>query len=82
MTDPETSKLLYETAASIDKTYKLYPGMWHGLTCGEPVENLDIVFGDIICWLDERSACGNSRLETEGKCGNDSLFLRGKKMVC
>ena len=36
VTDPEVSRALYERAASTDKTIKLYPGMWHGLTAGEP----------------------------------------------
>ncbi|KAM0044934.1 putative 2-acylglycerol O-acyltransferase [Helianthus debilis subsp. tardiflorus] len=44
--DPEVNRALYEQASSEDKTIKLYPGMWH---------NIDIVFGDIISWLDKRS---------------------------
>lgn len=55
VTDPEISKALYENASSIDKTMKLYPGMWHGLTSGEPDENIELVFGDIITWLDKRA---------------------------
>ncbi|KAJ0511094.1 putative 2-acylglycerol O-acyltransferase [Helianthus annuus] len=55
VTDPEVSRALYEQASSEDKTIKLYPGMWHGLTSGEPDHNIDIVFGDIISWLDKRS---------------------------
>nr|GMD23566.1 caffeoylshikimate esterase-like [Ipomoea batatas] len=54
VTDPEVSKALYEQASSKDKTIKLYPGMWHGLTSGEPDENIQIVFSDIISWLDKR----------------------------
>ncbi|KAL6978388.1 acylglycerol lipase, partial [Sarracenia purpurea var. burkii] len=56
VTDPEVSKALYERAGSKDKTIKLYPGMWHGLTSGEPDNNVEIVFSDIIAWLDNR--CG------------------------
>ena len=56
MTDPEVSKALYERASSEDKTIKLYPGMWHGLTSGEPDKNIEVVFSDIIAWLDKR--CG------------------------
>lgn len=56
VTDPEVSRALYEQASSKDKTIKLYPGMWHGLTSGEPDNNIDIVFADIISWLDKRSA--------------------------
>jgi caffeoylshikimate esterase len=55
VTDPEVSRALYQRAASADKTIKLYPGMWHGLTAGEPDENVDLVFSDIVAWLDERS---------------------------
>ncbi|KAK7337451.1 hypothetical protein VNO77_18027 [Canavalia gladiata] len=51
VTDPEVSRALYERASSKDKTIKLYPGMWHGLTSGEPDENIEIVFADIISWL-------------------------------
>ncbi|XP_056166105.1 caffeoylshikimate esterase-like [Syzygium oleosum] len=54
VTDPEVSKALYEQASSRDKTIRLYPGMWHGLTSGEPDDNIDIVFSDIIAWLDRR----------------------------
>ncbi|KAK3020842.1 hypothetical protein RJ639_045524 [Escallonia herrerae] len=57
VTDPEVSRALYEKASSVDKTIKLYPGMWHGLTSGEPDDNIEIVFADIIAWLDKR--CGD-----------------------
>lgn len=55
VTDPEISRALYERASTEDKTIKLYPGMWHGLTSGEPDDNVEIVFSDIIAWLDKRS---------------------------
>ncbi|KAL8061767.1 hypothetical protein ABFX02_02G106000 [Erythranthe guttata] len=55
VTDPEVSRALYEKASSTDKTIKLYPGMWHGLTAGEPDDNIEIVFTDIISWLDKRA---------------------------
>lgn len=71
VTDPSVSKLLYESASSSDRTFKLYPGMWHGLTSGEPSENIDLVFADIVGWLDKRAALGNSRLEREQKQEND-----------
>ncbi|KAL4310038.1 hypothetical protein GQ457_01G053830 [Hibiscus cannabinus] len=54
VTDPEVSKALYDKASTRDKTIKLYPGMWHGLTSGEPDENIEIVFADITAWLDKR----------------------------
>ncbi|KAL6564180.1 hypothetical protein OROMI_015630 [Orobanche minor] len=56
VTDPEVSRALYERAGSSDKTIKLYPGMWHALTAGEPDDNIDIVFSDIISWLDKHAA--------------------------
>ncbi|XP_042512601.1 caffeoylshikimate esterase-like isoform X2 [Macadamia integrifolia] len=73
VTDPSVSELLYESAASKDKTFKLYPGMCHALTSGEPVDNINIVFADIIDWLDNRTAPGTttSRWETEQKSGFD-----------
>lgn len=54
VTDPSVSEALYNGAASFDKTIKLYPGMWHALTSGEPDHNVDLVFADIISWLDRR----------------------------
>ncbi|KAI7983200.1 Caffeoylshikimate esterase [Camellia lanceoleosa] len=59
VTDPEVSKALYEQASSKDKTIKLYPGMWHALTSGESDSNIEIVFSDIIAWLDKRCVDGN-----------------------
>lgn len=56
VTDPEVSKALYDQASSKDKTIKLYRGMWHGLTSGEPDSNIEIVFSDIMSWLDKRSS--------------------------
>lgn len=73
VTDPLVSKLLYEKASSTDKTLKLYPGMWHSLTYGELPENIDVVFSDIIGWLDQRVSMGNSRLEKLQKNANDTL---------
>ncbi|OAY65164.1 Caffeoylshikimate esterase [Ananas comosus] len=55
VTDPEVSRALYERAGSSDKTIKLYPGMWHGLTAGEPDDNVEAVFADIVAWLDQHS---------------------------
>ncbi|KAF5948016.1 hypothetical protein HYC85_013973 [Camellia sinensis] len=76
VTDPAVSKLLFETACSKDKTFKLYPGMWHSLTYGELPENIDAVFSDIVAWLDERVAARNAKLEYEQKLENDK-FLQG-----
>lgn len=58
VTDPEVSKALYDQAKSFDKTFKLYPGMWHGLLTGEPDDNVEIVWRDILAWLEQRSNQG------------------------
>ncbi|OMO89843.1 hypothetical protein CCACVL1_07600 [Corchorus capsularis] len=78
VTDKGVSKLLYDVAESSDKTFKLYPGMWHGLLYGETPENIEIVFGDIINWLNKRSEAGNSRLEMELKHQHDEYPLQSK----
>lgn len=52
--DPEGVEELYRRAASKDKTLKVYPGMWHQLI-GEPDENVELVFGDIVEWLRDRA---------------------------
>ncbi|XP_061994315.1 caffeoylshikimate esterase-like [Rosa rugosa] len=70
VTDTSVSKQLYEVASSSDKTLKLYPNMWHGLLYGEQIENTEIVFSDIINWLDRRSTSGTSR--SEGELRRDS----------
>lgn len=48
--DPACVKELYERAGSKDKTLKIYEGMWHQLA-GEPEENVELVFGDMVEWL-------------------------------
>lgn len=67
VTDKAASQELYEVALSSDKTFKLYPGMWHGLLTGETQENIEIVFADIIEWLEKRADYGNCRFESELK---------------
>ncbi|KAK8969826.1 hypothetical protein KSP40_PGU010952 [Platanthera guangdongensis] len=52
--DPACVEELHRRAASEDKTLKIYPGMWHQLV-GEPDENVELVFGDIVDWLRTRS---------------------------
>ncbi|KAK1266077.1 hypothetical protein QJS04_geneDACA015349 [Acorus gramineus] len=52
--DPACAEDLYRRASSADKTIKVYPGMWHQLV-GEPDENVELVFGDIIDWLKARA---------------------------
>lgn len=75
VTDPSVSRLLYETASSEDKTLKLYPGMWHALTSGEPLANIDLVFADIVAWLDRRTAAEGSRSEMEQKSKHEEQQL-------
>ncbi|XP_034928945.1 caffeoylshikimate esterase [Populus alba] len=55
--DPACAKELFERAASTDKTLKIYPGMWH-LLVGEPEENVNLVFGDMVEWLENRARRG------------------------
>lgn len=52
--DPACVERLYECAASKDKTLKIYPGMWHQLV-GEPDENVELVFGEVVKWLMTRA---------------------------
>lgn len=59
VTDPEISRELFQTSKSCDKEIKLYPGMWHGLTAGEPDDNIETVFNDIIPWLNKHSPTGS-----------------------
>jgi caffeoylshikimate esterase len=51
---PEGSKMLYERAASEDKSLITYEGMNHSLLQGECDENRDRVFADMRSWIDER----------------------------
>lgn len=60
VTDPDISKDLYEMSQSRDKTIKLYAGMWHGLTFGEPEDNAELVFRNVVDWLDERTKATHS----------------------
>ncbi|XP_077247543.1 caffeoylshikimate esterase-like [Tasmannia lanceolata] len=80
VTDPSVSRLLYDSASSSDKTFNLYPGMWHALTSGEPPENIQLVFSDIVAWLDERASAVNSRSEREGKNKHDHPAFLEKKV--
>ncbi|KAK4835370.1 hypothetical protein QYF36_008931 [Acer negundo] len=52
--DPACAEELYKRAASGDKTLKIYPGMWHQIV-GEPEENVELVFGDMVEWLRTRA---------------------------
>lgn len=52
--DPASAEELYNRAASKDKTLRIYPGMWHQLV-GEPDENVELVFGEVVDWLVTRA---------------------------
>ncbi|XP_006345805.1 caffeoylshikimate esterase-like [Solanum tuberosum] len=52
--DPACAEELYRRSTSKDKTLKIYPGMWHQLV-GEPEENVEKVFGDVVEWLKTRA---------------------------
>lgn len=80
VTDPSVSNMLYESACSTDKSFKLYPGMWHSLTYGEFQENIDTVFEDVTAWLDDRVANRETQLEHEQKLENDDM-LKGKSGI-
>ncbi|KAL8171714.1 hypothetical protein V2J09_023518 [Rumex salicifolius] len=54
VTCPTSSQLLYDKAASSDKSLKIYEGMYHSLIQGEPDENAEIVLADMRAWIDER----------------------------
>ncbi|MQL80098.1 hypothetical protein Taro_012570 [Colocasia esculenta] len=65
VTDPSVSRTLYETAASGDKTIRIYEGMMHSLLFGEPDENIAVVRGHILGWLSGR--CGGKIHPTHGE---------------
>lgn len=77
VTDPEVSRALYERASTTDKTIKLYPGMWHGLTAGEPDDNIEIVFSDIISWLDKHSGDENTETKKSIKISHSTMVPNG-----
>ncbi|KAL0398617.1 UNVERIFIED_CONTAM: Caffeoylshikimate esterase [Sesamum radiatum] len=54
VTDPAVSRELYQVAKSEDKSIKIYEGMMHSLLFGETDENVAIVRGDILKWLNDR----------------------------
>ncbi|XP_030488480.2 caffeoylshikimate esterase [Cannabis sativa] len=55
VTCPSSSKLLYEKSSSVDKTLKIYDGMYHSLIQGETDENVTLVLKDMREWIDERA---------------------------
>lgn len=53
--DPESARLVHESAASKDKTLKIFRDMWHQFI-GEPNESVDLVFGLILSWIGDRAS--------------------------
>ncbi|XP_048228546.1 caffeoylshikimate esterase [Ricinus communis] len=53
--DVNAARFVYESAATKDKTLKIFPGMWHMLI-GEPKENVELVFCTIFSWLGDHAA--------------------------
>ncbi|KAE8795569.1 caffeoylshikimate esterase-like [Hordeum vulgare] len=53
--DPACVEEMHRRAGSRDKTLRVYPGMWHQIV-GEPEENVEEVFADIVGWLKARAA--------------------------
>jgi alpha-beta hydrolase superfamily lysophospholipase len=53
LVSPESSRALYERAASTDRTLKLYEGLYHEIL-NEPER--DEVIADILAWLHARTA--------------------------
>jgi alpha-beta hydrolase superfamily lysophospholipase len=49
--DPRGTVEFYERLGSVDKTYKIYPGMYHEIFNEIGKEE---VFADIRAWMDER----------------------------
>uniref|UniRef100_A0A0E0JHR4 Serine aminopeptidase S33 domain-containing protein n=1 Tax=Oryza punctata TaxID=4537 RepID=A0A0E0JHR4_ORYPU len=79
VTDPEVSRALYERAASADKAIKLYAGMWHGLTAGEPDHNVEAIFSDIVAWLNERSRTWTVEDRLMKMMASPDRFIRGQR---
>ncbi len=51
LVDPEGSRMLYDRAGSIDKTLKIYDGLYHEVF-NEPER--DVVLGDVKSWMEAR----------------------------
>jgi len=51
VTCPDLSQMFHDDSKSPDKEIKLYPGLWHNLTCGETEKDMDMVFNDAIHWI-------------------------------
>ncbi|OAY82918.1 Caffeoylshikimate esterase [Ananas comosus] len=56
VTAPEGSTMLYDRAASADKTLIVYDGFYHSLVQGESPDNSRRVLADMRAWIDDRVA--------------------------
>lgn len=61
--DSRSARFVFESAASEDKTLKVYPGTWHQLI-GEPKENVELVYGTIFNWLVDRAEKAKNEKKT------------------
>ncbi|CAN8255858.1 unnamed protein product [Cochlearia groenlandica] len=68
--DPACVEELFRRAASEDKTIKIYPELWHQMV-GESEENVDLVFEDILKWLNSRAETAAER-KREARAAVDS----------
>lgn len=59
--DPKAVVNVYESAASKDKSLRIFEGMWHMLM-GEPNDSVELVFQTIISWIGERADKAKSKL--------------------
>lgn len=57
--DPNGAKYLHQTAASKDKTLKIYDGVWHQLI-GESNEMVEEVFNSVLSWIEVRADLANA----------------------
>jgi alpha-beta hydrolase superfamily lysophospholipase len=64
MVDPGASRLLYERAGSVDKTLKIYDGLYHEIL-KEP-ERAEVLH-DIVAWLDARVDASAARRAPAGQ---------------
>ncbi|GAQ87215.1 Monoacylglycerol Lipase [Klebsormidium nitens] len=78
VTDPEVSAALHDQAKSFDKTFKLYPGMWHGLLTGEPDDNAELVWHDILAWLDQRSGAAAGPTQADPAASTGATIKTGE----
>ncbi|XP_047308862.1 caffeoylshikimate esterase-like [Impatiens glandulifera] len=51
--EPESARVVYESASSKDKTLRIFEGMWHQFI-GESNDRVEEVFGVILAWIVER----------------------------